>query len=68
MTNKRISRISWRLANLAAWGERHELLTDVIIAVLLTVVFAVLFWLAMQHDAIWYDGLSTEQKIIAGGY
>jgi len=68
MTSKNISRFAWHCANLVAWGEKHELLADIIIAVLLTVIFAVLFGLALSHDAIWYDGLTEAQRYAAGSF
>ena len=54
MTTKNISRFAWQMSRLAAWGDRHEVLADIIVAVLMALVFGSLFFFALHHDAIWY--------------
>ena len=68
MTTKNISRFAWQMSRLAAWGDRHEVLADIIVAVLMALVFGSLFYFALHHDAIWYDGLTEAQRYAAGGY
>ena len=68
MTTKNISRFAWQMSRLVAWGDRHEVLADLIVAVLMALVFGCLFWFALGHDALWYDGLTEAQQYAAGGY
>ena len=34
----------------------------------MALVFGSLFFFALHHDAIWYDGLTEAQRYAAGGY
>jgi len=65
---KTLTKLSWQMSRVVAWGERHELLADTIVAVLMVLVLGCLLFLALDHDALWYNSLSEAERYAASGY